>query len=92
MQSGAVLGPGDQASQPGGPEQVGGQHPRRRGEGHGRSGAHVVRFGLRSVRESAELREAGRRRGREHEEHPEERRRVGEESQRVVQRAVGDGR
>ena len=54
-QDGALLGPGDQARQPGGAHQVGGPLPRRRGAGHGRAGAHAARARLRPGRQPARL-------------------------------------
>lgn len=85
-QSGAFLGPSDQADKRGSPDEVGGPHPRGRGARHGGHRAHAVRPRLRPLRQSPELREARRLRGGQHAGHPEERRGMGEESQRNVQR------
>lgn len=57
-QGGEVHRPGHQARQCGGLVQVGGEDPRRRGEGHGRHRPHAVQTGLRPPRQPPQLRQA----------------------------------
>lgn len=58
-QGGEVHRPGNQARQCGGLVQVGGEDPRRRGEGHGRHRPHAFQTGLRPPRQPPQLRQAG---------------------------------
>ena len=56
QKSGKIIGPGGEADQLGGAEQMGRTNPVRRGQRHGVHCAHVVHIRLRSARQSAQLR------------------------------------